>query len=1102
MKKIFYLTLLVSIFTINNIFANNDEQVKIWEAKLTIPTYAVGAPEKAPSFERNFAFQRAKRGVYPYAMNDNITNDKSDKEYKALYLENEYVKLCVLPEIGGRLLYAIDKTNNYDIFYHQHVIKPSNVGMTGAWISGGVEYNVFHHHRASSQLPVDYKLVDNGDGSKTIWVGETEPRQRMSWTIGLTLYPGKSYIEVSGRLINQTQNTNSFLYWSNVSTSVNKDYQIYFPQSTEFGVYHAKNSFCHWPKTHEFFDKKQHYLDNVDASWWKNHPDPVSIFNFNTKEDYLAGYDHGKQAGTMLCGDHNIVKGGKFWLWGPGKYGAMWDCKVLTDNDGPYCELMVGAYSDNQPDYSWINPYEVKTFTKYWYGIRDIDGVKAGNERAALNIEVKDKDKVFFGANATEKIQNAKIILRNGDKIVFEKVIDIAPDIPFTHEITLAKVKAIDLKLSFEDNTGCELASFQPVVKDQNKPLPETVKPPKKPSEIGSTEECYLTGLRSRQFHNAFVDYMSYFDEVLHRDPFDTRANTQEGIYYRERGDYEKAAAYLRTAIRRQTYDYTRPSDCEAMYNLGLVLKAQGDYTAAIDTLYRASWSYMYTSASNFQLAQISVLQKNKKKALSQVAEAITYNGNNFNAYNLQASILRTLGKNDEAVRSIDRVLKIDPVNAYATYEAVLLGKTSELDFLKLMRNEAESYIELAVLYLNNGFATEAEGILMKADSLAAYPTTKYYLGFLCDKKGEKSAAMKYFKDAVTLSTDYCFPFRLETMNVYKKALEYMPNNAVTYYYMGNLMFDKQPDVALGYWQKSIANDATFAMAFRNLGWGYKFHKKDYAKAIEYYEKAISLDHTQAIIFEELDEIYETAGANVKKRCDLLATNHETVCKRYASLVREIRMLTAIGQYDKAISYLTSCFFSRQEGVNDLHDVYVDACLLAGESAMNASNSTEAEKYFKLANEYPENQWINREDNYPRNAQIYYMTAESYEKMGKKVKAKDYYKLAASVETEGTDYCYYKALAMKKINKNAKVDAIYNNLVKTGNKKVTDYVENFFVSFGPGRTVAQVNTEAYFTMGLGYLGLDNKAEAKKCFEKSIVIKPDNIWALEFINQMK
>ena len=363
--------------------------VKAWEGTIEMPTYIGSAPETAPIFERDWSYQRARRSVYPYVLddnmyvvNENMERQKEDRTYKAMFLENEYVQLCILPEIGGRLFYAVDKTNGYDIFYHNEVVKPANVGMLGSWISGGVEWNVFHHHRNTTNMPVDCKIVENEDGSKTIWVGEVEFRHRMQWAIGVTLRPGKSYMEINGRLINSTADDNSLLYWSNVATREDENYQIIFPPSVDFVTFHCKNWFAHWPITHETFNDMQFYNDDVDVSWWKNHYMSNSMFVHDLKEDFVAGYDHGQDAGTMLTANHHINKGGKFWLWGPN---SMWDTKILTDNSGHYIELMMGAYSDNQPDYNWNKPYEVKKFTQYYYGIRNIKGVKAGNTNGLWN---------------------------------------------------------------------------------------------------------------------------------------------------------------------------------------------------------------------------------------------------------------------------------------------------------------------------------------------------------------------------------------------------------------------------------------------------------------------------------------------------------------------------------------------------------------------------------------------------------------------------------------------------------------------------------------------------------------------------------------------
>ncbi|MDR3219066.1 MAG: DUF5107 domain-containing protein [Dysgonamonadaceae bacterium] len=1096
MKRIMIWTSCALLSVLVKLSAQNTHDVKIWEGTLTLPSYVVNAPEKAPSFERSFAYQRATRGVYPYAMNDNVTNERSAQVHKALYIENEYIKLCVLPDIGGRLLYAIDKTNGYDIFYHQHVIKPSNVGMLGAWISGGVEFNVFHHHRASSYLPVDYKLAENTDGSKTIWIGETEPRQRMSWAIGLTLYPSKSYIEVSGRLVNETMNKNSFLYWSNVSTAANNDYQIIFPESTDFGVYHAKNSFVHWPISREPYLGKPYYNDSIDISWWKNHPDPVSIFAYDLKDDFIAGYDYSRKAGTMLVGNHSIVKGGKLWQWGPGAYGAMWDSQVLTDSDGPYIELMVGAYSDNQPDYSWINPYEVKTFTKHWYGIRDMHGAKKGNEHAALNLELNGT-KALIAANTTQRERGATILLKKKEgTTLFQKIVDVAPDQPFQTEIAIAAglIKE-ELVLSLSDASGKELIAYSPQPKNAEKPLPHEVRPPLKPKEINNIEECYLVGLRNKQFHNAFVNPNDYFEEVLRRDPNDVRSNTQMGIFYRENGEYAQAAMHLRRAVSRLTKDYTRPRDCEALYHLGLILKVQGNYPAAVDTLYRAAWDYAFASAAYFQLAQISATQHRYERALEEIEASLATNARNLSALNLQTTLLRISGK-EAAARTINiAVLRFDPLNAYAVHESCLLGVRPQSEFTQLMRNQPESYLELAVAYLNNGSPVEAEALLSSIDKSTSYPTVKYYLGYLADMNGENAAAKNYFTQAVALPIDYCFPFRLETVKVYEKAMEYLPDAANTSYYMGNLLFQKQPDKAMDYWRKAIQLNPRFAMAYRNLGWAYKFHLKDAARTIENYEKAIAIDATQPIFLAELDEVYESSGVIPQKRYELLSAHHDVVKNRYDSFVREIRMTIFQGEYDKAIGHLTDNFFSRQEGVNDLHDIYVDACLLAGKAAFDKGDAAKACEYFRLADTYPENQCLSREDIYARNAQVYYLTGLALEQQGKQSEAKKYYRLAAENLSGGTNiYDYEKAMAMLKLDKKADVTPLFDALIKQGEGEATDYVENFFVSFGPGKTVAEVNTSSFYMAGLGYLGKGDVARAQEYFAKALNAKPDNLWA--------
>ncbi len=351
--------------------------VRLWETNLVIPTYLAAPPSPVPRFYEGRTYQGAKATFYPYPVQDVLTDVKSNVTYKALFLENDYLQICVLPELGGRIFSAVDKTDGYDFFYRQHVIKPALIGMLGAWISGGVEWNVPHHHRATSFSPVDYTTQTNADGSATIWVGEIELRHRMKWLVGMTLYPDRSYLELTCKMFNRTPFAWPMLFWINAAVHANTNYQVIFPPSTEWAAQHAKPAFANWPIAHQIYGGTD-YRRGVDISWWKNHPNPVSFFAWNYEDDWFGGYDHGKEAGVIQVSDHNVAPGKKFFEWGNGPQGEMWS-QILTDDDGPYLELMAGAWSDNQPDYSWIQPGETREWKHWWYPIRNLGGVKAAH---------------------------------------------------------------------------------------------------------------------------------------------------------------------------------------------------------------------------------------------------------------------------------------------------------------------------------------------------------------------------------------------------------------------------------------------------------------------------------------------------------------------------------------------------------------------------------------------------------------------------------------------------------------------------------------------------------------------------------------------------
>ena len=1104
----FFFVLLISFRTA---FTQANQNVKIWEETITLPTYLAHPPDENPIFFRNQSYQGASKVLYPYPLMDNLSNVKENKDYTGLFLENEYIKLCVLPEIGGRLFYATDKTNGYEIFYRQHVIKPSNIGMLGAWTSGGIEFCVFHHHRASTFLPVDYRLVENQDGSKTIWIGELEPRHRMRWAIGISLHPGKSYLEVDVRMYNRTETTNSILYWANVATHVNDDYQVIFPPSTDYAVYHAKNSFAHWPNTQETYRGLDYYQDGRDASWWKNHPNSISMFAHDLKEGFLAGYDHGKHAGTMHVANHHIAKGAKLWEWGPGPRGSMWDTKVLTDSDGPYAELMAGAYSDNQPDYSWIKPYETKQVTQYWYPIRDLAGTKNANRNAAVNFELRPGNKAFLGLNVTQAHLNAQVVLTEEGKELHRQLIDISPAQPYTTELNLpAGVAEEKLKVTLNTNEGEHLISYQSVKKEYTEELPEEVQPPLSPSEIKTIEELYLTGLRIKQFHNARLDPMDYFQAALKQDPGDIRTNIQVGLDYKKRGMEEKAAKHFRQAIQRLTKDYTRPRDCEALYQLGLILKNQGKYAAAYDTLYRALWDYEFRGAAYYQLAQIDAIQGNFQQALEHVKQSLYMNAQNTEALGLKSAILRHLEKYEEAKSAVEAMLIIEPLNHLAFYEQYLIEKTQKAGeetksadaFRKLLRNEPNAYLELATTYMHSGLIEDGITILKLATSsteekLKNYPIIHYYRGYFYHQQGEKEVAKTAFNHARQQSTDYCFPFRMETAKVLATAIENDANDPRAHYYLGNIFFDHQPEKAMEYWDKAIEIDPTFAIAHRNLGWGYNWAKNDAPKAIAAYETAIKHDPTQARYYYELDLLYDNQNASPKKRMETLSKNHQYVAQREDALSQEIAVLVLNEKYDQAIQHLNDYFFHIMEGSREFHDIHVDAHLLRGIDQLKKNRKKAALADFLTADEYPENHQVGRDPNYSRNPQVYYYIGLAYEKMRKKT-AREYYEKAIDQKIDNSEYRYYQGLALQKTGKKTEAKSVFEEVLKLGEERLQRIDEvDYFTKFGSGLSRDKRLARAHFTKALGLLGLGQKEEAAKAFEKALKLDQGLAWAKVF-----
>lgn len=1099
------LILLSNIFLNLCLISSLLAQVKVREDSLTIPTYIVEPPNPMPRFYEGTSHQGVQRRIYPYPMNDNLTRKKEDRNYHIVYFNNEFIDLGIMPGMGGRIFYAVDKTNGYNWLYRQHVIKPSLIGMIGYWISGSLAWGFPHHHGPNTVKPMDYQIVDNPDSSKTIWIADFDLRHRMRILVGYTIFPHSSLVEMTIRPMNRTPIVNSFLFWANPSVHVDTNYQVIFPPSVKYVTQHAKHEMTTWPVA----DRRYNNYDykGVDISWWKNIGVPSSFFAWDPKEDYFGGYDYGKHAGTVWIGNHYTCPGMKFWAWGNNPGGDRANAG-LTDNDGHYIELMAGAFTDNQPDYSWLQPYETKDVKMIWFPIRNLEGLKYANRNGALNLEVKN-GKALICINTTSPYENTLVILKAKDKILLKDTILISPALPYAADVNLSvDITEDDLDLSLINAKGETLLSYKPAEhKPSSEPMPDPLKAPKPPKEIKSVEELYLTGLRLNQFYNANLDPMPYYEEALKRDSGDYRVNTQLGILALKSKNFVEAEKRFRIAVDRITSNYTRPRDGEALYYLGYTLKLQGKLNKAYDYLYDATWSYAWNTAAYYQLAEIDCLRGDYEKALDHVNRSISTNAENLQALNLRVVILRKLGRIEEAKVQIEEILKRDILNHWVrnemTYILLSIGNEKQSmenskELTKIMRDDVQSYLELATNYSNAGFIKEAVDVISRLEKRGNdFPMLYYYLGYYWSKLGDTVKALNYFKTASQKPYTYCFPFRTESIDVLNLAMKMNPSDAKAPYYLGNLYYEEQPQKAIELWEKSRTLDNSFYIVHRNLALAYEEIQNDIPKAIKSMEKAVECNSNDPRLLFEMDMLYEKNKETSEKKYALLKNNSETAKRRTETMLRMATRAVEVGKYDEALDIILNNEFPQFEGAREMQDTYLNAFILRGMGHLEKKNYDLALKDFETALAYPLERWGRS-----RLAQLYYLIGDVYEKLGEKEKSNLFYQkcLDAVVDKRGEDqeFNFYHGLALKKMGKNKEAKELFEDMLASAQSQNNDV---FFRQFEGGLSRDQQLATKHYIAGLAYEGLEQKEKAKTEFIKALELNPGHVWSKQHLSRL-
>ncbi len=1085
--------------------------VKAWEENILLPTYEIGKEEKNPMFLEKRVYQGSSGVVYPYPVVEKVSDEKKDKPYKAIFIENEYIKAMIFPELGGRIHMAYDKVKQRHFVYYNQVVKPALVGLTGPWISGGIEFNWPQHHRPSTFLPTDYIIENNADGCVTVWCNEVERMFRTKGMQGFTLYPGKSYIEIKVKVYNRTAFPQTFLWWANPAVVVNDGYHSVFPADVHAVFDHGKRDVSNFPiATGEYY--KQDYSAGVDISKYKNVPVPTSYMAIQSKFDFVGGYEEDVKAGLLHVANHHVSPGKKQWTWGNGDFGQAWD-RNLTDEDGPYIELMTGVFTDNQPDFSWLQPNEEKSWVQYFMPYAEVGYVKNANKDAIVNVEVKDgKAKVIL--YTTSEFNGLHIILKDnkGGKYIDEKA-DVAPTHTYEKSVAIGNILPEDLIFELYTSGGKKLLTYQADA-PEIKPIPDPAKAAKDPKEIASIEQLFLTGQHLEQYRHANYNPMDYYLEALSREPGDIRCNNAVGLLLMRKGQFAKAEPYFHKATETQTERNPNPYDGEPYYNLGWSLNMQGKKDDAYSAFFKATWNAAWQDSGYYSLACIDASNELWEDALDRIDCSLIRNWHNHKARQLKTSILRKLERKEEALTLIEESLKIDKFNMGCRFEKYLLtNDTKDLDELKtLMRGAVHPYIEYSLDFASAGLYNEASQLLTYCitDENNVYPVIYYALGYFSSMSGDKVKAKDYYQKASKMCPDKCFPNRIEEVNILQDAIQVNPDDSYAPYYLGNFWYAaRQYDEAVTCWEKSMQLNDKFPTVLRNLSLAYynKYNKKEEARKL--LEKAFQLDKTDARLFMELDQLYKKIGSEPSARMDLFEKYVNLIEERDDLCIERITLYNQLGKYDKAKDLIASRKFHPWEGGEGKITKQYTVCRLElAKQFIKNKRYQEALVLLHETDSYPHNLGEGKLTNVEEN-DIEYYKGLAYKGLGDKEKATYWLQKATVGSSEPQqaffyndqqpDKIYYQGLAWAELGNQNKANSRFNKLIDHGKKHLFDEcrIDYFAVSL-PDLAIweddlnVRNKIHCYYVIGLGELGLGNIDEAKYYLQKAFELDINNM----------
>lgn len=1077
---------------------------------LELPTYPVGTPEKNPVFFEKRVYQGSSGKLYPVPFIDKVYDEAEPVSYASARLENEFIRLVMLPEIGGRIYSGQDKTNDdYDFFYRNEVIKPALVGLAGPWISGGVEFNWPQHHRPSTFLPTDVHIEHEPDGAATIWMSEHEPLTRMKGMHGIRIRPGSSLIELRGRLHNRTPLTRTFLWWANVAALVHDQYQAFFPPDVSYVADHAVRAISSFPLgegPYYGIDYGKRPGQN-DLAWYKNIPVPTSYMVCQTLADFFGGYDFKAGGGFVHIANRHISPGKKQWTWGGENFGVAWD-RELTDTSGPYIELMAGVFTDNQPDFSYLLPGETKCFSQFWWPIQGIGVVHEANKFAALHFEIRDDRTMEIGLNVSSHFVGELMVSRNGETIA-NFMIDLTPGVAWQDaNMRFAGENAYELEIELRGDKGELMLSYRPVNRSTLTQDRAQATEPSLPEAITSADELYFIAEHLELYRHPTRLPEPYLEACLKIDSLDARANLALGKLLLRRGLFADAVTRLEKAMVRLTARHPNPVTGEVHYHLGLAHLLLGCADTAYPLFHKAVWNYEWRSASYYRLATLDCTNGDFRTALKNLDDALSTNRDHNEVRVLTALVQRRLGQDAEARETLTAALALDPLDQWARHVVSLLDGNSQ-PFLDSCRNDSQTVLDLVFDYSDAGFQTEALELL---EIHHAHPTaacavpnpmgrsqmTHYVKAWLSGDPDDLTTARNQ-------TSDYFFPSRPHEQIVLEWALSQPGVDPLAAYGLGNVFYDhRRYQEALALWE--IATTAPNPQAHRNLGLACWNVSADGEAARACFLRAITLDPADARFISEYDQLRQKLNDPLADRLAYLEDHRDLVLTRDDTAVALAALYNLLDRPQDALDLLVSKRFHPWEGGEGaVLRQYTIAHITLGRQALDAGSPTMALAHFQQAMETPDNLG---EKYHPLQAKadVNYWLARAFASLDRADEAASHYEASAaecgdftdSAVTAHSPLSYYRGLSLRQLDRDDEARELFRALAEFAQRGLESRAKiDFFATSLPDLLLfnedlqARRDAENHLLLAFAHHGLGDDDQATSHLARTLAFNLDN-----------